>query len=90
MPRTERYKLIDWVLNDDMEGLEEASQTFPCGLCGRPTRTFSLGFCSSMHLRCNVRLWESLEPHGCLEHANRMLDLYRGDRPADPEDTLPF
>lgn len=90
MPRTERYKLIDWVLNDDMEGLEELPSEHPCRICGKPCRTFSLSFHASMHLRCCTRLWEEYDARMRFGHAQRMLDLYKEKAPSRQEDDMPF
>lgn len=81
MTRSARFKLIDWVLNDDMEGLEELEEAYPCAGCGQPVRTFSLSFHAALHLRCCVRLWESLQAHD----APREFPL-----PRQPTDDLPF
>lgn len=78
MTRSARFRLIDWVLNDDMEGLAQADASAPCPCCGRHARTYSLGFAAAMHLRCAVRLWESWEAH---EAAHPLTIRPEGDLP---------
>ena len=88
--RSERYKLLDYVVNDDMEGLDEIAVGEVCSLCGRPTTTYSVAFCSPLHLRCCARLWEGLIAHGQHTQAESMLALYRGAPRAEPLDELDF
>ena len=86
--RSERYKLLDWVLNDDMEGLEELASEHPCRICGKPCRTFSLSFHASMHFRCCTRLWEEFDAQSRLEQTRRMLNLHKAKRPQGGKRTI--
>lgn len=91
MTRSARFKLIDWVLNDDMEGLEELGEAYPCAGCGQPVRTFSLSFHAAFHLRCCVRLWELFEAENVYRLTEAAYDRLRGACPPAPgPDDLPF